>query len=337
MLFAQESTAETHRFNRPRKKPHRAKAKPTHRQGPLFADMLHPTTPYQREYAHHVCGSTTIYNTKGGARLYCHRRDCPVCFKRRYQKIARRIFMYAKTTGNKLYWQRVDNKNHAKVVRSIKAKRGDYVCFPMINKYSVEQEIIISTIPANVPGRQRISTKLVHLEANLAVWTKTPEGRKISFSSGFKVKDLSPDTGKKINYFTRLSLNEIAPHAMAVGGVIEKRSKSYIKWHNVDPEKLTNRLVENDIVAYQITMDKTLFEDARNAEDVMRNDLAKSNHNSKSDYDAIPLDAKGHAVAPPVKLRQLLRNSIAIDLHKNSLAVPSLAKTEVQTTSPPPS
>lgn len=65
MLFAQESTAETHRFNRPRKKPHRAKAKPTHRQGPLFADMLHPTTPYQREYAHHVCGSTTIYNTKG--------------------------------------------------------------------------------------------------------------------------------------------------------------------------------------------------------------------------------------------------------------------------------
>ena len=332
MLFAQESTAETHRFNHSRKKPPRSKTKSTHRQGPLFADMLHVTTPAQRIYAHAVCGSTTVFNKKGGVRLYCNRRDCPVCFKRRYKKMARRIYTYYKDTGNKLYWWRINSPTHTKILKFIKKAGGEYVCMPIVNKHGVEQEMLICTIPAPVPGGQRLSTNLADLEANFSVWTKTPANRRISFSSGFKIKDRRP-VEKNANYYAGISLKKVIPYAESVGGIIEQRSKSYVKWHDVDPEELTTKLNEDDIVAYQITMDKTLFEEARNAEDAM----AQTASNSTPDYDAIPLDRYGKAIAPPVKLRHLLRNSIAIGLPFTPPVDPLLNEAGIKATSPPPS
>ena len=117
------------------------------------------------------------------------------------------------------------------------------------------------------------------------------------------------------------------PYAKAVGGVIEDRTKSYIKWHNVDPEELTILLVKDDIVAYQIVMTEVLFQKERDAEDAMA---------QTTEYNAIPLGKKGKVIAPPVKLRQLLNNSIGTALHKSLLVTPLLSETEAQATSPPP-
>lgn len=324
MYLAQESTATTHRFNHSRKKPPRAKAKPSHRQGPLFADMLHETTSDQRQYAHHVCGSTTVYNKKGGLRLYCGRRDCATCFKRRYRKIATRIRGYKIATEKKLYWWRIDSKTHTRAVRAIRRADGDYICMPVINKYGVEQEIIICSI-LSTPGGQPLHTDHPRLETNLAVWTKTPEGHRISFSKGFKLRDLSPSTEKSTNFFARISLSKIGPYAELVGGTIENRSQSYIKWRDVDTKKLTTKLVEDDIVAYQVTLPLTLNEEVRNAEDA-----------ALASIEAVPVNGKGKALAPPVKLRHILNESIGIGLRVTESVAPLVNQTEAQATSPPP-
>jgi len=331
MLFAQESTAETHHFNHSRKKPPRAKPKkPTHRQGPLFADMLHETTAAQKKRAHRVCGSATIYNGRGGARLYCGRRDCPDCFKRRYRKIAARIRMYIKDTEEaglkqKLYWEKIPSWQHTKVVREIRHKiikgiQGEYICFPVVNKHGEEMEYIISNVIKGTP----VNTDHPRLETNLAVWTRTPQGRKISFSSGFRLKKVK-SAGLPL-YFGALPLSKITPYAQAVGGKILKISRSYVRWE-VNAEKLTDRLIEKDIVAYQVSLIPTLNEEARNAEDAL----------AQPEYDCVPINGKGKAVAPPVKLRHILNKSRGTDLHKDSL-VALLLNNEVATgLHPPPS
>ena len=316
MYLAQESTSETNRFDYSRKKPPRAKPSPTHRQGPLFADMLHESDPEQRVRAHHVCGSTTVYNRKGALRLYCGRRDCPVCFRRRYRKVAGRIRTYKIETENKLYWQRIDSWAHAETVRAIKSEDGDYVCCPVINKHGIKQEILISNIAIGSP----VHTDFPRLETNLAVWTKTPEGRKISFSKGFRMKNNAPEGEKKPNFFARLSLPKILPYATEVGGTIQRLSKSYVKWE-VDADKLTDKLLENDIVAYQITMVSTLFGAERDAEETI---------------EAVPVNKKGKAVAQPVKLRHILNELYGTVLHNTSSVAPLLNDLTVTANSPPP-
>jgi len=324
MYLAEEITAETHRFDHSRKKPKRAK--PTHQQGPLFADMLHETDPVQKERAHHVCGSTTIYNAKGAARLFCGRRDCPVCFGRRYRRVAARIRIYVKNTGQKLYWKKIHGWEHDKVVRSIKHKpKGEYVCLPVMAENGERKEYIISNVIKGSP----VHTDHPRLESSLAIWTKTPNGCKISFSSGFRIKKQG---GEKLpQFFGRITLSKILPHAQAVGGTIRKVNKSYVRW-KVDTKKLTTRLVEKDIVAYQISMLPTINEKARNAEDALANSIS-----TEQEYEAIPLDKRGNAIAPPVKLRQLLIDSNGTVLHKKPLVNLQLDKTLFQTTSPPPS
>jgi len=326
MYLAQETTVVTHRFNHSRKKPPRAKpkaVKPTHKQGPLFADMLHETTLAQKKRAHSVCGSVVIYNNGGVARLYCGRRDCPRCFKRRYKKLATRIYMYTKDTGQKLRWKKIPAWQHAKVVREIKHKNGgEYICLPMVNKSGELTEYILS----NVVKGPLVDTRPFHLETNLAIWTKTPAGHKISFSSGFRLKRTKSNK-KRAQFFGKISISKIVPYAVATGGTIHQVTKSFVKW-KVDAEKLTERLVEDDIVAYQITLPPTLNEEARNAEDALAQ--------NQTNLSAVPVNKKGKAIAPPVKLRQLLIDSDGVVLHKEALVTPLLSKTETQATSPPP-
>ena len=224
MLFAQESTAESNHFNDPmihKIEPGRTKAKgatsqrasagqapsqrAVHQQGPLFAepaDMLHEPNEEQRERAHHVCGSTTVYNAKGGLRLYCGRRDCPYCFKRRYRRIGLRIREYKKDTNQKLYSYRILEYEHAQEVRAIKKENGEYICFPIVNKHGTHQEILVTNLRKEDSA---LHTDFPRLESHLAVWTRTPQGRKISFSKGFRQEIV--DTGDKVpNYFVRLAL-----------------------------------------------------------------------------------------------------------------------------------
>lgn len=329
MYFAQD-TATTHHFNHSRKKPPRAKVKPTHRQGPLFADMLHETTLEQKEHAHRVCGRGTVYNDKGAIHLRCGRRDCPICFKLRYRKIAARIRMYLKDTEEaglkqKLKWKKIPSWQHAKVTREIKGKtvgkiKGEYICLPVINKDGEPMEYILSNVIEGSP----VNIDHPRLETNLSIWTRTPRGRKISFSSGFRLRKVG---GKKLpQYFGALPLSKIPAHAQAVGGKILKVSKSYIKW-DVNAEKLTKRLVENNVVAYQVSLLPTLNEEARNAEDAAK----------EQDYEAIPLNNKGKAVAPPVKLRHVLNQSYGTDLHVIVPVAPLLSDKATTGLHPPPS
>lgn len=226
-----------------------------------------------------------------------------------------------KDTGQKLRWKKIPAWQHAKVVREIKKQDGgEYVCLPMVNKNGELTEYILS----NVVKGPLVDTRPFHLETNLAIWTKTPAGHKISFSSGFRLKR-TKNNKKRTQFFGKISISKIVPHAVATGGTIHQVTKSFVKW-KVDAEKLTERLVENDIVAYQITLPPTLNEEARNAEDALAQNQT-----------AVPVNKKGKAIAPPVKLRQLLIDSDGIDLHVTSLVAPLLSKTEAQATSPPPS
>jgi len=197
-----------------------------------------------------------------------------------------------------------------------------------INKRGEAVEYIVSNVIDGSP----VHTDYPRLEQNLSVWTKTPEGRKVSFSSGFRVKDDGYRT-KYPQFFGRIALGEIIPHAKAVGGTIHRASKSYVQWE-VDAEKLTDRLMENNIVAYQISMDKVLFQDARDAEDIII-EAQKQTH-EQADFDAVPLNSKGKAVALPVKLRQLLRESSGIDLHKIPPVTPLHNDLTVMAIHPPP-
>jgi len=328
MYLAEEITAKTHQFHHSRKKP-KSVSNPTHRQGPLFADMLHETDPDQRERAHHVCGSTTIYNTKGAARLFCGRRDCPVCFSRRYRRIAARIRIYTQDTKQKLYWKKIHSWEHQAVVRGIKKDpHGEYICLPVITDQGEEKEYIISNAIKGSP----MHTDYPRLETALSVITKTPNGRKISFSSGFRVKKRDGD--KLPQFFGRITLAKIVPHALAVGGTIKKVNKSYIRW-DVNAEKLTDRLVDNDIVAYQTSMLETIF-DKDLSVDTNADGLEKVDGLEAGNFEAIPLNNKGKAVAPPVKLRQLLNNSNGVDLHKEMPVLPQLNNLNARANSPPP-
>lgn len=269
-------------------------------------ETLHLSDDQQRKKAHHVCGSTTVYNNKGGVRLYCGRRDCAYCFRRRYQKLAIQIRHFAKENDAQLHWQKIPASEHGRMTRSIRRAGGEYICFPILDKDGNMMEYIAGDTIKGHPLHLDHS----RLESTLAIWSRTPQGRKVSSSTGFQLPKYIPDKEHHSMYFAPTRLEKMIPHVEKVGGKIEEVSKSYIKW-DVNAAKLTDHLIDNDIYAYQLTLEArdTLNGDLREAEDELG--LVPGSLTREA-FQAMPVDKCGK-----VKLSHILNNSYGITRHNS--------------------
>ena len=306
---------------------------PKSRQTVLFAEMMEDTDPQEKKRAHRLCGSSSIYNAKGGVRLYCGRRDCPYCYKRRYQKIRVRIQRFVqnrKDAGQSctLHWQKITASQHLVMTRSIRSQGGEYMCFPVAG----DQEYVISDVITGTP----VHVDAFRLDRDLKVWARTPQGRRISSSNGFVIPH-APQKKKKLpTYLAHTALPNIVPRVEAVGGTVIHATKSYAVW-DVDAQKLTHKLMQDDIWAYQLTIPEgaQLSENLQDAErelglepgTISREDWDRLLA-AKRRYQSIALNKRGRPVTEgPVEL-----------FHSNNLhgiTRQSFAPTASQRASPP--
>ena len=277
-------------------------------------ETMHSSTDGQRKKAHRVCGSSTVYNNKGGVRLYCGRRDCPYCFRRRYQRQAIQIRAYVKREeeqGRKvtLHWQKIPATEHTRFVRDIRRDHGEYMCFPVLGKSGQVMEYIVTD---NLPGTP-LHLDHSRLEATLSVWSKTPSGRKVSCSSGFQLPKINIDKERRSTYFALMRLEKLIPHVEQVGGKIKEVSKSYIKWE-VNASKLTDHLNDNNIEAYQLTLeaDGTLNADLREAEEYLK---LESGTLTREAWESIQKLKEYSKALTSAKLPHITYNSYGIVLH----------------------
>jgi len=261
----------------------------------MLAAPLHEGNEAQAERAHKMCGAFTLYNTKGAARLYCGRRDCPYCYKRRYRHLAMRIREFAKEHKCKFHWIRIKAEEHGKIVRKIRREGGDYVCFPFWSETDGATEFIASNAIVGHP----LHLDHPRLESTLQIWSRTPAGRKISLSKGFRV--IKPKGEKAVNFVARIPVAAIIPHALEVGGEIEYVGRSYVKWRKVKPDKLTDHLLEKKIPAYQHTY-TPLFPKSDPVTDEVK--LDRQEKTWKEEYDIISTKS-ATAKVPKSTVRQL--------------------------------
>lgn len=288
----------------------------------MLASPLHPEKK-GAERAHKLCGAFTLYNKNGAARLYCGRRDCPYCYKRRYRHLAMRIRDFAKEHNCKFHWIRIDTSEHNSTVRKIKREGGDYVCLPIVMRDGREAEVIISNIVVGSP----VHLDHPRLELFLSIWMRTPARRKISLSKGFRI--IKPKSKKSDNFMAKIPVAKIVPHALAVGGTIAYTGRSYVRWHDVNPKELTVHLLKQNIPAYQRSY-QPLFPNSDPVADEERLDVSKApaQHDAHTvataPKNAVPKNVEQlsfirHDTTENVKLSHRSISSYGLVLHKDGL------------------
>jgi len=290
---------------------------------PKVSSMLHPVDKTQKARAKLLCGAGTIYNSDGAIRMYCGRRDCPYCFKRRYKRLAERIRGFARRNKTTMYWMKIDPCDRQKMTRNIRRNGGEYVCLPTkFLSNNRQADIIISDIRIGPP----LHLDSHRLYGNLALWTDTREGTKVSFSSGFKVAKIR--VGKpKVNFMAKLSLPAILPHALAVGADIKQIFGTYIHWE-VDPMALMERLNNKNITAFQLTFGAV---SSASLDEVIDNiDTNDMGNIFDSLPDAVALDSRGKVIRTGnVNLQHMLRNQYGVGQHNEQTIMLKEAEPEV--------